>query len=109
MSRFVIQKAKNGQFYFNLKAKNGQVILTSEMYKTKAAAQNGIESVRKNASNDGRFDRKATTKGQPFFALKAANNEPIGRSETYTTKSAMEKGVASVKKNASGATVEDLS
>jgi len=49
MAKFELKKAKNGQFHFNLKAGNGQVIATSEMYTTKAAALNGIESVKKNA------------------------------------------------------------
>jgi uncharacterized protein YegP (UPF0339 family) len=47
---FEIKEAKNGQYHFNLKAGNGEIIATSEMYTTKAAAQNGIESVRKNAT-----------------------------------------------------------
>ena len=46
---FVIKQAKNGQFYFNLTAKNGQVIASSEMYTTKSACENGIESVKENA------------------------------------------------------------
>jgi uncharacterized protein YegP (UPF0339 family) len=47
---FIIKQAKDGQFYFNLTAKNGQVIASSEMYKTKAACKNGIESVKTNAT-----------------------------------------------------------
>lgn len=46
---FIIKQAKNGQFFFNLTAKNGQVIASSEMYTTKAACENGIDSVRSNA------------------------------------------------------------
>ena len=46
-AKFVIKKAKNGQYYFNLKAGNGETILTSEMYKAKASANNGIQSVKK--------------------------------------------------------------
>jgi len=47
--QFTLKTAKNGQFYFNLTAKNGQVIASSEMYTTRAAAENGIESVKTNA------------------------------------------------------------
>lgn len=47
--KFLIKQAKNGQFYFNLTAKNGQVIASSEMYTTKAACENGIDSVKENA------------------------------------------------------------
>lgn len=49
MAKFELKKAKNGQFHFNLKAGNGQIIATSEMYTSKAAALNGIESIKKNA------------------------------------------------------------
>ncbi len=47
--KFDLKKAKDGQFYFNLKAANDQVLLKSEMYKAKSGASNGIESVKKNA------------------------------------------------------------
>ncbi len=47
--KFMIKQAKNGQFYFNLTAKNGQVIASSEMYTTKSACENGIASVKENA------------------------------------------------------------
>ena len=49
--KFELKETKNGQFMFNLKASNGQIIATSEQYTTKAAALNGIESVRKNAAD----------------------------------------------------------
>ena len=103
--KFVLKKMKNGQVMFNLKASNGQIILTSESYKSMSAAEAGIESVRKNAAADGRYERKTTSKGAPFFVLKAANGEPIGRSETYSSNSTMENGIASVKKNAPKAAV----
>jgi uncharacterized protein YegP (UPF0339 family) len=48
--KFVVTKGKSGQYHFNLKAGNGETIATSESYKSKAAALNGIESVRKNAA-----------------------------------------------------------
>ena len=48
-AKFEIKKDKSGQYRFNLKAGNGEIIATSEAYTTKAAAKNGIESVKKNA------------------------------------------------------------
>jgi len=71
--------------------------------------KHSIESVKTNAPNDARYERKESTNGQPYFVLKAANGEPLGRSETYSSKSAMENGIESVKKNAPGAITEDLS
>src|ERR1700730_5932392 len=98
-ARFVIKTAKDGQFMFVLKAGNNEIILTSELYKQKTSAENGIESVRKNATDDARFERKTAKSGEPYFVLKAANGEIIGASEMYSSTSAMERGIASVKKN----------
>jgi len=105
--KFELKKSKSGQFMFNLKASNGQIILTSELYNSKAAATNGIESVQKNAAKDANFERKASSKDQPYFVLKATNGQTIGKSEMYSSAKAMENGIASVKKNAPDAAVDD--
>ncbi len=106
-AKFEVKKSSNGQYRFNLKAGNGEIILSSESYKEKQGAQRGIESVKKNAPDDKNYERKEASNGQTFFVLKAANGEPIGRSETYSSKSAMENGIESVKKNAPTAQIED--
>lgn len=105
--KFEIKTGKSGKFTFNLKASNGQVILTSESYDSRKGAEGGIASVKKNAGNDGRFERKTAKDGSPFFVLKAANGEPIGKSEMYKTKRSMENGIASVGKHAPDAPVTD--
>jgi len=107
--KFEIKRSKDEQFYFHLKAGNGEKILASELYKAKASAEKGIESVKKNAPDDARYDRREGKGGQHHFVLKAGNGEIIGTSERYTTTSAMEKGIDSVKANAPGAAVVDLS
>jgi hypothetical protein len=104
--KFAVKTGKDGQFYFNLTAKNGQVILSGEGYKSKQGCENGIESVKKNSQNDDRFERKEAQDGQHFFILKAGNNESIGKSEMYSSKSAMENGISSVRENAPNAGVE---
>jgi uncharacterized protein YegP (UPF0339 family) len=76
------------------------------MYETRKAAESGIASVKKNASDPKRFDRKKSTKGGHYFNLKAGNGEPIGKSETYTSSRGRENGIASVTKNAPGALVK---
>ena len=106
--KFEISKSKNGKFMFNLKAGNGQVILTSEMYETKASAVQGVESCKKNGAMDERFDKATSKSGQPYFNLKASNGQVIGRSEMYSSASSMENGIASVKANAASASVKDL-
>ncbi|MEK7855244.1 MAG: YegP family protein [Acidobacteriota bacterium] len=105
--KFEIKTAKTGKVHFNLKASNGQIILTSEKYETRKAAEKGIESVRKNAANDKRFERKTAKDGSAYFVLKASNGEPIGKSEMYKTVKSMENGIASVGKNAPDSPVTD--
>jgi uncharacterized protein len=105
--KFVLKTAKTGKVHFNLKASNGQIVLTSEKYETRASAVKGIESVKKNASNDARFERKKGKDGSAYFVLKASNGEPLGRSEMYKSTSSMENGIASVAKNAADSITVD--
>ncbi|MGY0505263.1 YegP family protein [Luteimonas sp. e5] len=105
--KFEISKRKNGEFQFNLKAGNGQVILTSEGYSQMAGCQNGIESVRKHAADDKFYERKTAKDGSPYFVLKAGNGQVIGHSEMYSGQAACENGIASVKANAPDASVVD--
>ncbi len=106
-AKYELKKGKSGKYSFNLKAGNGKIILTSETYNTEKAALDGIASVKKHAGKDGNFERKMSGKKQPFFVLKATNGEIIGKSEMYSSASAMEAGIASIKANA-GAKVENL-
>lgn len=107
MGSFLISKRTNGEFQFVLKAGNGQVILASEAYTTRAACDNGIESVRKNSEDDNRYDRLESKGGKPYFNLKAANGQTIGTSEMYESVAARENGIESVKKNAADADVKE--
>ena len=107
MAKFQLKKASNGQFFFTLHADNGEKILTSEMYKAKPGALNGIESVKKNAPDDARFERKVSKGGKPYFVLKARNNEVIGTSEEYSGDSARDNGIAAVKSAAPMASTQD--
>lgn len=105
MGKFVIKTGSNGQYYFNLKADNGQVILSSEGYTTKTSCQNGIDSVKANAKSDSNYDRRTSSNGKYYFNLKAVNGQIIGTSEMYETSSGRDNGIESVKTNAPGATV----
>lgn len=109
MGKFEITKRKNGEFQFNLKAGNGQVILTSEGYTTKGACLNGVESVKKNAQDDSKFERKTAKNDKPYFNLKATNGQVIGSSEMYESEASRENGIESVKKNAPEAEISDIS
>ena len=107
MGKFVLKTGSNGQYYFSLKADNGQKILGSEGYTSKAACENGIESVKKNATEDSRYEKKTSTNGKYYFTLKATNGQIIGTSEMYESEAALKKGIASVKKNAPGAAISE--
>ncbi|MDO1500492.1 YegP family protein [Winogradskyella maritima] len=109
MAKFEMYKDASGQFRFRLKAGNGQNILSSEAYTSKAECENGIESVKKNSSDDARFERLEGKSGKPYFNLKSTNGQVIGTSQQYASTSSMEAGIASVMNNASGADVEDMS
>ncbi len=106
--KFEVKKAKNGKFYFNLKAGNGEIVLTSQMYADKAGCEKGIESVRNNAGSESQFEVLEDKNGSPYFVLKAKNSQVIGRSESYSTKASMNKGIASVQRNAAEARVVEV-
>ena len=106
-AKYDIQRARDGQFHFHLKAANGEIILSSELYRTRAGAKNGIASVQRNGSDPDRFERREDKRGEPYFVLKAGNHQIIGTSEMYESAAAMEKGIKSVIKNAT-ANVHDL-
>lgn len=107
MGKFVIKTGANQQYYFSLKADNGQKILASEGYTTKSACNNGIDSVKTNATDDTKYDKKISTNGKHYFNLKASNGQIIGTSEIYETTAGRDSGIASVKANAPNATVEE--
>jgi uncharacterized protein YegP (UPF0339 family) len=105
--KFDLKMSASGKYMFNLKSGNGQIILSSQQYENKSSAENGIESVRKNAGDDSRYERKESKSGEPFFVLKGANGQVIGTSEMYSGNAAMENGIESVKKNGPSAEIAD--
>ena len=108
MAKFEISVRKNGEFQFNLKASNGEFILTSEGYTTKAACLNGVESVKKNSASEERFEKLVAKNGKPYFNLKATNGQIIGQSQMYASERNRNNGIASVMKNAPVAEVVEV-
>ncbi|MDO4581805.1 MAG: DUF1508 domain-containing protein [Bacillota bacterium] len=119
MGTFVIKKSKKG-YYFVLKAKNSEVIATSEIYTTQAGAKKGCDTVVKAVSfascddltvesdlifKNPKFEVYKDKKGEFRFRLKAGNGEIVAASEGYKTKASAMKGVESMRKNISGAEV----
>jgi hypothetical protein len=105
-AKFILKKSGD-QYMWNLVAANGQNVLRSEMYNAKASATNGIESVKDNAGNDARYDRRVAKDERPYFVLKAGNGEIIGTSQLYTDPGAVEAGIAAVKSCAPAAQTEE--
>ena len=106
-AKYELKKTRNDKFVFNLVATNGQVVLTSEMYESKASALNGIESVRKNGPDDARYGRLSAKDGSPYFTLKAGNGQVIGQSQMYSGAKARDGGIDSVQSNAADAVLDD--
>lgn len=121
MSKFVMRETPTG-VKFDLRAPNGQVILTSEVYASRAACRKGIESIRKNApkahvenQTEGDFSPKPNPKfelyrdrsGEFRFRLRSKNGRIIGISEGYAARAGCINGMESVMRNASGAQIEE--
>lgn len=107
-SKFTIFKGSNSNYYFNLKAGNGEKVLASEGYVYKSSCQNGIQSVKENSTNDNRYEKKTSWNNKYYFVLKAGNGEIIGTSEMYETPSGRDNGIEVVKREAPNAPTEDL-
>ena len=121
MGKFVIKAVASG-IKFDLKAGNGEVIATSEVYTSKSACENGIESVRKNApvaaiedqtiegfatEKNPKFEVYKDNKGEYRFRLKATNGQIIATGEGYVAKASCLNGVESVRRNAPEAPVAE--
>lgn len=104
---FELSKSSDNQFRFVLKAGNGEIILTSELYTTRSSAENGIASVQKNSPLDERYEKKVASNGKFHFNLKAANHQIIGSSQLYATAQGRDSGITSVKTNGSASTIKD--
>ncbi len=89
----------DGSYRFNLKARNHEIILSSQGYKSKQGRDNGIDSVITNSQIRSRFERLGSKSGEYYFVLKARNGKVIGVSEMYTTHLGRDNGIASVMKH----------
>ncbi|PHM75212.1 YegP family protein [Xenorhabdus kozodoii] len=103
-----LKKTKNGQFYFNLVATNGDIILSSEMYTTKASANKGIHSVQVNSPDKTRHEVRKNKSGKPYFVLKARNHQIIATSETHANEASVKKCMQSVMKVGPTEKIRDL-
>lgn len=105
--KYVLRKTTDGQFMFNLKAANGEIILTSERYTEKPSATNGIQACRTNSGTPSNYEKRSGEPGRFHFVLKAQNREIIGTSEQYTSEAARDNGIASCMTNGPTAATDD--
>ncbi|MFD0932770.1 YegP family protein [Psychroflexus salinarum] len=108
MTTFEIYTDTASEYRFRLKAANGLNILASEGYTSKSACLNGIESVKTNSQVDSMYAKNKSSNQKHYFNLKAANDQIIGTSQMYESLGGMLSGIASVKKNAPIATIEEV-
>lgn len=104
---YVLSANGKGQHSFALKAGNGETILRSEAYNSKAAAENGIASVQKNSPVEARYEKKTAANGKEFFNLKATNGQVIGTSQMYASAASRDAGIESVRTNGPSTTVRE--
>lgn len=109
-SAYRVKQARNGEFYFNVVARNGETLSSSEMYATESSAERGAKSARTMvkklsqptptpAPKKQRFELFRSTTGKTYFRLRAANGEVVLSSQAYTTKAAAQGGIESVREN----------
>jgi uncharacterized protein YegP (UPF0339 family) len=95
-ARFQVFRGLDGQYYFHLRAGNGEIVLQSEGYTRRASALAGSASVRANGPDAARYQVKDAANGQAYFVLMAANGQVIGVSETYASRSNAQRGATTV-------------
>ena len=105
---FELKRSGTSGYMFNLKAGNHEIILTSEIYASKEGAMNGITSVQNNSPTDDSYERKIAKDDSAYFVLKATNGQTIGKSEMYSSESARDKGIESVKTNGPTMTTKEV-
>ena len=103
--KFVIKRSDE-QFCFHLAAGNGEIILVSERYKTRGSAENGVAAVKESAAIERRYERRVSRAEQPYFVLKAGNNDIVGTSQMYASREARDDGMRAVRGCAEVAGVE---
>jgi hypothetical protein len=107
-AKYQIKRSKNKNFHFHLLESHGEVILSSQMYKTKRSALNGIHSAQSNCIIEDCYERRQDKRKTSYFVLKARNHHVIGTSEPYPSRASMEKGIRSVMNNGAAKGVDDI-
>ncbi|MBN1628063.1 MAG: YegP family protein [Deltaproteobacteria bacterium] len=106
-AKFEIMKRRAGQYTYNLLASNGIIILNSGFFTSKSDVISNIEAVKRYASSNESYQRSSTDGDGAYFVLKGPDGNILGRSKHYLSIAGLEKGIASVMRNAPRAVVKD--
>ena len=109
MGKFVISKNTNGEFKYEFRTNNDEIIFEKSGYRNKAMCLNVIESIKNNSQDDSKFYRKRTTDNECYFNLKSANGKILGTSKTYANRATREDIIQFVKLTSVNAIIEDYS
>ncbi|WLI13436.1 MULTISPECIES: YegP family protein [Pseudomonas] len=104
----IFRSTQNQQYYFRLRAPNNEIILASEGYLQKSGCENGIASCKTHSPFDQYYEKRTAQNQRPYFVLRAANNQIIGTSQTYSSTYARDQGIAAVKTYGKNAPIVDL-
>lgn len=97
--KFLLKRASNGQYLFNLSSDNGEILLSSEFYRSLESAKNGINSVIANAGNIDHYQTSETNNGKYHFQLRASNGQIIGQSPLYNSKKSVTSAIERIHSN----------
>ena len=104
----IFKNNRNKKFYFNLKSRNGSVVLMSEGFANKNAVKRGITTVQKNCTNEKWIDTKVTKNGTHTFTIMNSKNSVVGKSKKYNSVATMRKGMKAVVRACSTDTIVDM-
>jgi Uncharacterized conserved protein len=107
MCKFVIKTGKHHQFFFDLKADNGEVIITSDAFHTKAACNSGIEALKAVVRDDNKFERMKAATEHYYFIIKGANGKQIAKSVLFPTPAERNAAIKSIEAEAHDAVVAE--
>jgi uncharacterized protein YegP (UPF0339 family) len=106
-AKFQVFRGFDGQYYFHLRANNGEIVLQSQAYTRRASAVSGTESVTTNGTDAAKYELRDSVSGESYFVLKAGNGQVVGVSETYFSRSNAQRGADTVEALITGGTILD--
>lgn len=104
----IFKSDSNEKYYYRLKAKNGQIVLSGNPHDSVDAVKATIEAVRERSQDAANFKTNETATGKFTFSLRSSEDKSLGNSQSYKSEKSMKNGIVSVGKNAAGGTVEEV-